>query len=117
MPHVLWVGIVVVVVGVVVVGVLVLVIIGVVDLVEPNGTTANTRSRELTCRNRCELPNHSTWQQREGHIRRYRWSSQVIKNGWIWDGMLAADSAKLKRPRLGEVQPAVPSFQLIGFVF
>ena len=58
MPHVLWVGIVVVVVGVVVVGVLVLVIIDVVDLVEPNGTTVNTRRRELTCRNRCELPNH-----------------------------------------------------------
>ena len=43
MPHVLWVGIVVVVVGVV----LVLAIIDVVDLVEPNGTAVNTRRREL----------------------------------------------------------------------
>ena len=67
MPHVLWVGIVVVAVAfVVVVGgvVLVLVIIGVVDLVEPNGTTVNTCRRESICRNRCELPNHSGWQQR-----------------------------------------------------
>ena len=44
MPHVLWVGIVVVVVGVLV---LVITCIDVVDLVEPNGTAVNTRRREL----------------------------------------------------------------------